>query len=83
MATSRGRARASVAGGRLRRRRPEAATRVVDMSPSRYIVKVNRASGEPLSDPIDPADLLVHAHRDHHPVEIAVQFLASRFILKR
>ena len=50
------------------------------MSPSRYIVKVDRASGEPLSGPIDPADLLVHAHRDHHPVEIAVQFLASRFI---
>ena len=52
----------------------------MDMSPSRYIVKVERATGEPLSDPIDPADLLVHAHRDHHPVEIAAQFLASRFI---
>ena len=50
------------------------------MAPSRYIVKVDRATGEPLSDPIDPADLLVHAHRDHHPVEIAAQFLASRFI---
>jgi nucleoside-diphosphate-sugar epimerase len=50
------------------------------MSPSQYIVKVERASGEPLSDPIDPADLLVHAHRDRHPVEIAAQFLASRFI---
>jgi nucleoside-diphosphate-sugar epimerase len=50
------------------------------MSPSLYIVKVDRATGEPLSDPIDPADLLVHAHRDHHPVEIAAQFLASRFI---
>jgi nucleoside-diphosphate-sugar epimerase len=52
----------------------------VDTSPSRYIVKVDRASGEPLPGPIDPADLLVHAHRDHHPVEIAAQFLASRFI---
>ena len=52
----------------------------MDMSPSRYIVKVERATGEPLSDPIDPADLLVHAHRDRHPVEIAAQFLASRFI---
>jgi nucleoside-diphosphate-sugar epimerase len=66
VATSRGRARAS--------------TRVIDMSPSRYVVKVDRASGEPLSGSIDPADLLVHAHRDHHPVEIAAQFLASRFI---
>jgi nucleoside-diphosphate-sugar epimerase len=51
-----------------------------DMSPARYIVKVERATGEPLTDPIDPADLLVHAHRDHHPVEIAAQFLASRLV---
>ncbi len=50
------------------------------MSPSQYIVKVDRATGEPLSDPIEPADLLVHAHRDRHPVEIAAQFLASRLI---
>jgi nucleoside-diphosphate-sugar epimerase len=50
------------------------------MSPSRYIVKVDRATGEPLPGLIEPADLLVHAHRDHHPVEIAAQFLASRFI---
>ena len=33
-----------------------------------------------VSDPIEPADLLVHAHRDRHPVEIAAQFLASRLI---
>jgi nucleoside-diphosphate-sugar epimerase len=52
----------------------------VDTSPSRYIVKVDRATGEPLEGPIDPADLLVHAHRDKHPAEIAAQFLASRFI---
>ena len=52
----------------------------MDMSPSQYIVKVERATGEPLSDPIDPADLLVHAHRDRHPVEIAAQFLASRLV---
>ena len=48
--------------------------------PSRYIVKVDRATGEALSDPIDPAELLVHAHRDNHPVEIAAQFLASRLV---
>jgi nucleoside-diphosphate-sugar epimerase len=52
----------------------------VDMSPGQYIVKVDRATGEPLGDPIEPADLLVHAHRDRHPVEIAAQFLASRLI---
>jgi nucleoside-diphosphate-sugar epimerase len=50
------------------------------MSPSRYIVKVDCATGEPIAGPIDPPDLLVHAHRDRHPVEIAAQFLASRFI---
>ena len=50
------------------------------MSPGQYIVKIDRASGEPLSDPIEPGELLVHAHRDHHPVEIAAQFLASRLI---
>jgi nucleoside-diphosphate-sugar epimerase len=52
----------------------------VDTSPSRYIVKVDCATGEPIAGPIEPADLLVHAHRDRHPVEIAAQFLASRFI---
>lgn len=60
--------------------RASAPAATVDTSPSRYIVKVDRATGEPLADPIDPADLLVHAHRDRHPVEIAAQFLASRFI---
>jgi nucleoside-diphosphate-sugar epimerase len=80
VATSGGRTRAGGTGVKPRRRANETAVSVVDMSPSRYIVKVDRATGEPLSDPIDPADLLVHAHRDHHPVEIAAQFLASRFI---
>jgi nucleoside-diphosphate-sugar epimerase len=50
------------------------------MSPSRYIARVDRETGVELSDVIDPAELLVHAHRDHHPVEIAAQFLASRLI---
>lgn len=50
------------------------------MSPGQYIVKVDRQTSEPLADPIEPAELLVHAHRDHHPAEIAAQFLASRLI---
>jgi nucleoside-diphosphate-sugar epimerase len=70
----------SRSGGKPRPKAKPADAPAVDMSPSRYIVKVGRASGEPLTDPIDPADLLVHAHRDRHPVEIAAQFLASRFI---
>ncbi len=66
------------------RRRPRSSTPApaasVDMSPDRYIVKVDKATGEPLTEPIEPSDLLVHAHRDHHPLEIAAQFLASRLI---
>jgi nucleoside-diphosphate-sugar epimerase len=66
-----------------RRSRPEAtaagAARL-DMSPARYIARVDRASGREIEGPIDPHELLVHAHRDNHPLEIATQFAASRFI---
>jgi nucleoside-diphosphate-sugar epimerase len=60
--------------------RREAPGAPVDSAPGRYIERVDRATGEPVPGPIQPADLLVHAHRDRHPVEIAAQFLASRFI---
>ena len=80
MATRGGGAREGVSGAKPRCRARGAEPPALDTSPSRYIVKVDRATGEPLSDPIDPADLLVHAHRDRHPAEIAAQFLASRFI---
>jgi nucleoside-diphosphate-sugar epimerase len=49
-------------------------------SPGHYIVKVSRETGEEIPGPIEPDELLVHAHRDKHPVEIAAQFAASRFI---
>ncbi len=52
----------------------------LDVSPSRYIKKVDRLTGAEVDGPIDPEELLVHAHRDNHPVEIAAQFAASRFI---
>jgi nucleoside-diphosphate-sugar epimerase len=41
---------------------------------------VDRQTGAELEGPIDPEELLVHAHRDNHPVEIAAQFAASRLI---
>jgi nucleoside-diphosphate-sugar epimerase len=66
-----------------RRSRPEttpADGAAVDMSPARYIARIERATGLEIKDPIDPHELLVHAHRDNHPMEIATQFLASRFI---
>jgi nucleoside-diphosphate-sugar epimerase len=56
---------------------PPAAT---DASPSRYIARISLRSGKELPGPIDPSELLVHAHRDNHPVEVAAQYLASRLI---
>ena len=47
-------------------------------SPSRYIAKIHMETGREVLRPVDPEDLLVHAHRDKHPVEVAAQFLASR-----
>ncbi len=52
----------------------------MDISPNRYIEKVNRATGREIPGAIDPDDLLVHAHRDQHPIEVAAQVIASRFI---
>ncbi len=60
--------------------RPAEAAPALDMSPSRYITRVDRDTGVEVPGPIDPEQLLVHAHRDNHPVEIAAQFAASRFI---
>ncbi len=60
------------------RPRPEAPE--VDLSPSRYIARVDRQTGREIPGPIDPEELLVHAHRDQHPAEVAAQFVASRVI---
>jgi nucleoside-diphosphate-sugar epimerase len=66
-----------------RRSRPKATaaeSELLDMSPVRYIARIDRATGKEVPGPIEPHELLVHAHRDNHPLEIATQFLASRFI---
>jgi hypothetical protein len=64
-----------------RRSRARGATEdVIDSSPSRYIARVSTETGRELHDGIEPWELLVHAHRDNHPVEVAAQFLASRMI---
>ena len=52
----------------------------MDSSPSRYIARVSVATGKEIPGPIDPEELLVHAHRDKHPVEVTVQVLASRLV---
>src|SRR5690242_3395765 len=51
-----------------------------DISPSRYIARVDRRTGQELPGPIEPDELLVHAHRDQHPVEVIAQFLGSRVL---
>jgi nucleoside-diphosphate-sugar epimerase len=51
-----------------------------DTSPSRYIARVNRRTGHELPGPIEPDELLVHAHRDQHPAEVIAQFLGSRVL---
>jgi nucleoside-diphosphate-sugar epimerase len=56
------------------------ATDATDDSPSRYIARVSLATGREHPGLIEPAELLVHAHRDKHPVEVVSQFLASRLV---
>src|SRR5262245_47918220 len=51
-----------------------------DFSPSRYIAKISLDSGQEVTGPIEPGDLLVHAHRDKHPMDVAAQFAASGLI---
>ena len=53
---------------------------LTDIAPSRYVRRVSRLTGEEISGPIDPDELLIHAHRDQHPVQVAAQFLASRAV---
>ena len=62
---------------RRKRPKPEA---VPDSSPSRYIARISRKTGKEIPGPIDPEELLVHAWRDKHPLEVTVQFLASRAV---
>ena len=62
------------------KRRRSRAESYPEGSPSRYIARINEETGREISGEIDPEELLVHAHRDHHPIEVAAQFLASRLI---
>jgi nucleoside-diphosphate-sugar epimerase len=51
-----------------------------ESSPSRYIAKVSLATGKEVLRPIDPDELLVHAHRDKNPIDVTAQYVASRLI---
>jgi nucleoside-diphosphate-sugar epimerase len=70
----------SVAKTSASRRSRAAAAPVLDDAPSGYIARISVATGKELPGPIAPDELLVHAHRDKHPVEVAAQFLASRLV---
>jgi nucleoside-diphosphate-sugar epimerase len=51
-----------------------------ESSPSRYIAKISLITGKEIPRPIDPEDLLVHAHRDRNPIEVTAAFVASRLV---
>jgi nucleoside-diphosphate-sugar epimerase len=51
-----------------------------DSSPSRYIQRISLRTGKEMPGRIRPQELLVESHRDRHPVDVAVQFLASRIV---
>src|SRR5512147_397089 len=51
-----------------------------ESSPSRYIAKVSLVTGKEIPRPIDPDELLVHAHRDRNPIDVTAAFLASRLV---
>ncbi len=59
---------------------PRPHAKELDLSPNRYIERVNRTTGREIHGLIDPDDLLVHAHRDQNPIEVAAQVIASGFI---
>ncbi len=61
-------------------KRAAAADADPDFSPSRYIARISLDTGKEMPGPIDPEELLVHAHRDRHPVEVAAQFVANRVV---
>lgn len=53
-----------------------------DISPARYIEKVNLETGEILEEEIHPRQLLVNNHRDYHLVDIQAQRFMSRLVKK-
>lgn len=51
-----------------------------EFSPSRYIARISPRTGQEMRRPIDPDELLIGAHRDNHPLEVAVEYVANRAI---
>lgn len=53
-----------------------------EISPNRYLEKVSLATGDVLDVDILPKQLLVHHHRDYHPVDFQARRLMSRLVRK-
>lgn len=51
-----------------------------DINPAQFVIRIDRRTGAEIPGPIDPDELLIHAYRDRHPLEVSAQFLASRVI---
>ena len=51
-----------------------------DSNPAQFVMRVDRHTGDEIPGPIDPDELLIHAYRDRHPLEVTAQFLASRAV---
>lgn len=64
----------------MQRRQASTGAEATDSSPSRYIQRISLRTGKEIPGPIAPPELLVQSHRDRHPVDVAVQFLASRIV---
>jgi nucleoside-diphosphate-sugar epimerase len=71
---------APAATRKAKRVAPAAPSPAEEISPSRYIACISKRTGQPVERPIEPDELLVHAYRDQHPMEVAAQFLGSRLI---
>jgi nucleoside-diphosphate-sugar epimerase len=64
----------------IRRRADTGSAKATDSSPSRYIQRIGLRTGHEIRGPIDPQELLVQSHRDRHPADVFVQYLASRIV---
>jgi nucleoside-diphosphate-sugar epimerase len=51
-----------------------------DADPSRYVEKISLTSGEVLSGPIRPEQLLVSSHRDYHVMDVQARMLMGMLV---
>jgi nucleoside-diphosphate-sugar epimerase len=52
-----------------------------ELSPDRYVERIDLYTGEPTPG-IEPRELLIHAHRDHHPFDVQARSLIGWWVEK-